>query len=167
MKIARWLSTLPLRLRTLFLKKHVEEELDEELQFHLDSQVEELVAKGRSPMEARRAAAKALGGVERQKEQCRDARAWQWLEILRADVRFGWRQLMKRKVTTTAAVLSLALGIGSCVAAFRLVDALFLRPMPVSDPASLYVVAFTRRLQSICLDFLRPSRIRCLSRNAT
>ena len=58
-----------------------------------------------------------------------------WMDSLRADVVFGWRQLMKRKVTTGAAVLSLALAIGACTAAFRLVDALFLRPMPVSDPA--------------------------------
>jgi predicted permease len=144
MKMMRWLGTLPLRLKTLFLKSHLEDELDEEFQFHLDRKAEELVERGVSVEEARVMAKKALG-VERQKEQCRDVRAGQWLEVLRADIRFGWRQLMKRKVTTAAAVLSLALGIGSCMAAFRLVDALFLRPMPVSDPASLYVVAYTRQ----------------------
>jgi predicted permease len=58
------------------------------------------------------------------------------------DVVFGWRQLMKRKVTTGAAVLSLALAMGACTAAFRLVDALFLRPMPVRDPGSLYSVSY-------------------------
>ncbi len=61
----------------------------------------------------------------------------------RADVVFGWRQLMKRKVATAAAVLSLALAIGACTAAFQLVDALFLRPMPVRDPGSLYSVSST------------------------
>lgn len=142
MRIARWLSTVPLRLRTVFLKKHLEVDLDEELQFHLDSQVEDLIAQGFSPTDARRAAVRALGGMERQKEQCRDMRAGQWLGSLRADVVFGWRQLMKRKVTTAAAVLSLGLAIGACTSAFRLVDALFLRPMPVSDPASLYAVSY-------------------------
>jgi predicted permease len=64
------------------------------------------------------------------------------LGYLRADAVFGWRQMMKRKVATGAAVLSLALAIGACTAAFRLVDALFLRPMPVRDPGSLYSVSY-------------------------
>ena len=65
-----------------------------------------------------------------------------WLETVRADAVFGWRQLMKKKATTAAAVLSLALAIGSCVAAFRLCDALLLRPLPVADAARLQSVAF-------------------------
>jgi predicted permease len=145
MKPSRWLSSLPLRVRTLFKKRAAEKELEEEIRFHVERQVEALVEQGFSPEAARAMAMKQMGNVERQMELCRDVRAWQGLEVLRADVRFGYRQLMKRKVTTAAAVLSLALGIGSCVAAFRLVDALFLRPMPVSDPASLYVATYTRQ----------------------
>ena len=145
MKISRWLSSLPLRVRTLFKKRATEIDLDEEIRFHVDQQVDALVEQGFSPETARAMAIKEMGNVERQMEQCREVRAWHWLEVLRADVRFGWRQLMKRKVTTAAAVLSLALGIGSCMAAFRLVDALFLRPMPVNDPAHLYVAAYTRQ----------------------
>ena len=83
----RWVTTIPLRLRTLFEKSRVERELDEELQFHLDQQMERLVMKGMSTAEARRFAMKSLGGVERQMERCRDVRAWQWLEVLWADVR--------------------------------------------------------------------------------
>jgi predicted permease len=64
------------------------------------------------------------------------------LGFVRADAVFGWRQLMKRKVATGASILSLALAIGACAAAFRLVDALFLRPMPVRDPGSLYSVSY-------------------------
>ena len=64
-----------------------------------------------------------------------------WLDNLRADVTFGWRQLMKRKVTTAAAVLSLALAIGACISAFRLIDALFLRPLPVAHPDRLNFLA--------------------------
>ena len=140
MTMMRWFSTLRLRVRTLFQKKHVERELNEELMFHVEHQVEALIAQGVSPVDARRIAMKSLGGVERQMERCRDVRAWQWVEILRADVVFGWRQLLKNKVTTAAAVLSLALGIGSCVAAFQLVDALFLRPLPVAHAERLYGV---------------------------
>lgn len=145
MKMSRWLSSLPLRMRMLFKKRVIESELDAEIRFHLQSQVDALVERGFSLETAQRMALKEIGNIDRQMELCREVRAWYWLEILYADVRFGWRQLMKRKVTTSAAVLSLALGIGSCVTAFRLVDALFLRPMPVSNPANLYVAAYTRQ----------------------
>ncbi len=64
-----------------------------------------------------------------------------WLDSLRADIVFGWRQLNKRKVTSAAAILSLGLAIGASTAAFRLVDALFLRPLPIADPQRLYVVS--------------------------
>ncbi len=63
-----------------------------------------------------------------------------YLDSLRADIVFGWRQIQKRKATSAAAILSLALAIGACTAAFRLVDALFLRPMPVSHPERLYAL---------------------------
>jgi predicted permease len=140
MRLLRWLTTLPLRLRTLILKIRVEQELDEELQFHLESQVEQLISRGFSPKEARTMALQAMGGVDRQKERCREVRAGQWLGLVAADVVFGWRQLMKRKVTTAAVILSLGLAIGACTSAFRFIDALFLRPMPVTHPERLYAV---------------------------
>ncbi len=65
-----------------------------------------------------------------------------WLDALRADAVFGWRQLIKRKATSAAAILSLALAIGACTAAFRLIDALLLRPLPIANPQRLYVVSF-------------------------
>src|SRR5439155_6652252 len=64
-----------------------------------------------------------------------------WLDSLRADATFGWRQIQKKKVASAAAILSLALAIGSCASAFRLIDALLLRPLPVADPERLYVFA--------------------------
>jgi predicted permease len=140
MRLLRWLTTLSLRLRTLILKSRVEQELDEELQFHLESQVEQLIYRGFSSKEARTMALKALGGVDRQKERCREVRAGQWLRLIGADVEFGWRQLLKRKVTTIAAILSMGLAIGACTSSFRLIDALFLRPMPVTHPDRLYAV---------------------------
>ncbi len=65
-----------------------------------------------------------------------------WLESFRADTVFGWRQLRKNAVTSAAAILSLALAIGACTTAFRLIDALLLRPLPVTEPERLHVVAF-------------------------
>jgi len=119
-------------------------EIDEEVQAHL----EEAVVEGRDPVEASR----AFGSVLRYREESRDVRLVAWLDSLRADAVFGWRQLMKRKVTSAAAILSLALAIGACTGAFRLIDALLLRPLPVADPQHLYVLTrqafFDGRIQS-------------------
>src|SRR5258707_1145455 len=109
-------------------------EIDEELQSH----IEEAIEQGREPGEARR----AFGSPLRQREASRDMRVIAWLDSLRADVIFGWRQLMKNKVTSAAAILSLALAIGACTAAFRLIDAMLLRPLPVAGSARLYSVTF-------------------------
>src|SRR5215472_17277954 len=68
-------------------------------------------------------------------------RAAGWLESLLADASFGWRQLCRNQVTSVAAVLSLALGIGACVAAFRLIDDLHWRPLPISGSSKLYVLS--------------------------
>src|SRR5579872_2477964 len=65
-----------------------------------------------------------------------------WLESLAADAVFGLRQLAKHKISSAAAIISLALGIGASVAAFRLVDALFLRPLPAADPGHLYEITY-------------------------
>ncbi|HYK36634.1 ADOP family duplicated permease [Alloacidobacterium sp.] len=108
-------------------------EIDEELQSH----IEEAIASGRDPDEARR----TFGSILRQREASHSIRVAGWLESLLADVRFGWRQLCRNKVTSVAAVLSLALGIGSCVAAFRLIDALLWRPLPISNSSNLYVLS--------------------------
>src|SRR5229473_3724243 len=109
-------------------------EIDEELESHIAQAIEQ----GRDPAEARR----ALGSVVRQSEQSRDIRLIPWLDSLRADVVFGWRRLRKSKVTSAAAILSLGLAIGACTSAFRLIDALLLRPLPVAEPERLRVVAF-------------------------
>ena len=84
---------------------------------------------------------RSFGSQLRLREQSRDARIVVWIDRLRADLVFGWRQLLKRKVTTAAAVLSLALAIGACTSAFRLIDALFLRPLPVAHADRLYVLS--------------------------
>ena len=108
-------------------------ELDEELQFH----IEEAIAAGRDPKEARR----AFGCTLHAREASHSIRVVGWLESLLSDISFGWRQLRRNKVTSLAAVLSLALGIGSCVAAFRLIDALLWRPLPISGASRLYVLS--------------------------
>ena len=100
------------RVRNVFRGERMNREIQEEMEAHLA----EAVAQGRDPVEARR----AFGSSLRRGEESHSVRVMGWLDSLRADVVFGWRQLMKRKVTTGAAVLSLALAIGACTAAFLL-----------------------------------------------
>jgi predicted permease len=113
--------------------ERVNREIEEELLSH----IEEAIASGRDANEAQR----AFGSTLHVCEASHSIRVAGWLESLVADVRFGWRQLGRNKVASAAAVLSLALGIGSCVAAFRLIDALLWRPLPISNSSSLYVVS--------------------------
>jgi putative ABC transport system permease protein len=122
------------RIANLFRGDGLSREIDEELQSH----IEEAIERGRDPAEARR----TFGSTLQRREESRDIRIVPWLDSLRADAVFGWRQLMKRKATSAAAILSLALAIGACTSAFRLIDALLLRPLPVANPDRLYVVAF-------------------------
>ncbi|MGH9591894.1 MAG: ABC transporter permease, partial [Bryobacteraceae bacterium] len=110
--------------------------LNRELAEELESHIAEAIEHGRDPAEARR----AFGSPLRQREESRDVRVVAWLDSLRADAVFGWRQLKKNKVTTLAAILSLGLAIGACTSAFRLIDALLLRPLPVASPNLLYAV---------------------------
>ena len=113
------------------------ERLNREIEEELQSHIEEAIASGHVADEARR----TFGSILRQREASHGIRAAEWLESLLADTKFGWRQLCRNKVMSVAAVLSLALGIGSCVAAFRLIDALLWRPLPISNSSKLYVLS--------------------------
>jgi predicted permease len=121
------------RIANLFRGDGLSREIDEELQSH----IEEAVEQGRERAEARR----SFGSPLLRREESRDVRLVAWLDSVRADAVFGWRQLIKRKVASAAAVLSLALAIGSCASAFRLIDALLLRPLPVAKPEQLYALS--------------------------
>ncbi len=121
------------RISNAFRGDRLNREIEEELQAHM----EEAVAAGRDPREAKR----AFGSVLHAREAGHSLRVAGWLESLLADGRFGWRQLGRNKVASAAAVLSLALGIGSCVGAFRLVDALLWRPLPITGSSRLYGVS--------------------------
>ncbi len=121
------------RMANVFRGDRLNREIEEELQSHLV----EAVAQGRDPQEARL----ALGRPIQQQQQSHDVKVIGWLDALRADLIFGWRQLRRNKVTSVAAILSLALPIGACTSAFRLIDALLLRPLPVAHPERVYVLS--------------------------
>lgn len=121
------------RIANVLRSERLSREIDEELESH----IEEAIEQGRDPAEARR----AFGSVLGHREECRDIRLVAWLDSLRADAGFGLRQLKKNKVTSAVAVLSLALAIGACTSAFRIIDALLLRPLPVAEPEQLYALS--------------------------
>jgi putative ABC transport system permease protein len=121
------------RIANVFRGDRLNREIEEELQAH----IAEAVEQGRDPEVARR----ALGAMARLQQKSYDVRVIGWLDSLRADVVFGWRQLKRNRVTSAAAILSLALAIGACTSAFRLIDALLLRPLPVAHPERLYILS--------------------------
>src|SRR6516162_2800369 len=127
----RWSYKLPLRLRSLFCKNEAELDLSEELQFHLQNQTDEYVAKGMDPEEARHAAFRSLGGVEQVKEECREARKMNLVENFARDMRQGLRMLRRNPGFTVLVILCLTLGIGANAAVFSWVEGLLLRPYPL------------------------------------
>jgi predicted permease len=142
----RWYYKVPLRLRSLFRKDKTELDLGEELQFHLLSQIDENVARGMNPQEARRAALHALGGVEQVKEECREARKMNLIENFVRDLRLGLRMLRRNPGFTVLAILCLTLAIGANAAVFGWVEGILLRPYPlVSDQERLVALAGTVR----------------------
>ena len=107
-----------------------------EIDAELESHIEEAIEQGRDPAEARR----AFGSALQRREEVRDIRLIPWLDSLLTDTVFGWRQLKKNRVTSAAAILSMALAIGACTSAFRLIDALLLRPLPIAQPERLHAL---------------------------
>ncbi|HVW07338.1 MAG TPA: ABC transporter permease [Bryobacteraceae bacterium] len=126
-----------LRLRTAFSRAAVESELDEELRYHLERQIDEDIARGMNPREARAAALREFGGYEQKKEECRDTRGFNLVDNLMRDISFAIRQLRKNLVFSGTAIFMLALGICASVAIFVFVDAALLKPLPYQDSAHL------------------------------
>lgn len=125
------------RLRALFRRSDLENELDEELRAHLEREIGQNLRLGMSPEEARQVALKEFGGIEQAKEECRDARGVHMIEEFWQDLRHGLRVLRKSPVFCFTAILTLAVGIGANTAVFTLLHGLFLRGLPVPRPAEL------------------------------
>jgi putative ABC transport system permease protein len=118
----------------------MESEMDAELRFHIEAYADDLVRGGLPRQEAIRRARLEFGGLDRAKEECRDARGVSVVESLIQDLRFGGRMLRKSPGFAGVAIVSLALGIGVNSAVFSLVDSFLLRPWPVSDPGRLVAI---------------------------
>src|SRR5215208_4529386 len=133
----RKLRALFARLAGLAGRDARDRELAEELETHLQMQVEENLRAGMSPVEARRQALVKLGGVAQAVEECRRQRRLPLIETLVKDLRYGLRRLARSPGFTFVAVLSLALGIGANTAIFSLLNTALLRPLPVERPEQI------------------------------
>jgi putative ABC transport system permease protein len=136
----RLTKKLRLRLRSLLRGSQVEQELDEELRYHLEHLVDGHIAAGMSPKDARYAALREMGPIEQRKEECRDARGLALIDSLRQDVSYALRSLRKSPGFSAVTIATLALGIGANTAIFSMVDGILLRPLSYRDPNRLVVV---------------------------
>lgn len=134
------LSDIRYRVRALFSRAEVEQELDDELRFHIEREAEKYERQGMSHDDALRRARLEFGGVEQMKEASRDARGVGIVESVARDLRYAVRSLRSRPAFTLTVVATLALGIGANTAIFTLVDALVLRALPVAHPEQLVIV---------------------------
>jgi len=142
----RWFYTLPLRLRALFGRNRLDQELKDELRDHLELQIKENLARGMSAEDARYSALRALGGVAQIEEQCRDTRGVNAIENLLQDLCYGLRQLRRSRGFSALAILCLTLGIGANATVFSWVEGILFRPYPaVAHQERLLALAGTAR----------------------
>jgi putative ABC transport system permease protein len=138
------ISDLLFRLRAIFRRRSIEHELDEELRFHLENEIEKLMRSGLSREEASRKARLSLGGMDQVKEECRDARGVWWLDIVLQDMRYGIRGLRRNPGLAVLATATLSLGMAASIVVFSIFEAALLRPLSFRDPDRLVQIWETR-----------------------
>jgi predicted permease len=142
MRPGRAFDILRLRLRSIFRRAAVERDLHRELEFHLEQERAENTSLGLPVEDARYAAQRAMGGIAQIEEECRDMRRINFIDNLRADVRYALRTLSGSPGFTTVILLTLALSIGATTAIFSVIDGVLLRPLPFREPGRLVRVFF-------------------------
>jgi putative ABC transport system permease protein len=139
-------SDLYYRLRAIFHRNSMEEDLEDELRFHLECEVEKLVRKGVAREEALRQSQLEFGGTEQVREECRDARGIGLWDVTGQILRYALRQHSQRPAFAVLVVLILALGIGASTALFSMVKAILIAPLPYPESGRL-VMIWERNLQ--------------------
>ena len=150
------LSDLVERVRSIIFRGRDERELAEELRFHTDMDAERLQGSGLSAGEARRQSALMLGGVERVKEDVRDARGTRLFHDAGRDFGFAVRTLLRNPGFASVAILTLAVGIGGTTAVFSAVDAVLLQPLPYQQPGQLVRVYYSEARRREERGFVTP-----------
>ena len=133
-------ALIRLRFRTMFRRARVEEELEEEIRYHLERQTDEYIASGMTSGDARLAARRALGDITQHEEQCRDTRGLKMIDNAIMDARYALWQMRKSPGFAFAAVFVLALGVSAAVTIFAFVDAALIRPLPYKNQSRLVSV---------------------------
>jgi len=141
--LTKWLT----HLRFLATRK-THNDVDDELQFHLEQQTQANIAAGMPPAEARRQATIAFGGVERTREQCREERPSFGMETLLQDIRYALRGFRRNPVFTITIVATLMLGIGATTAVFSVVDRILFRPLPYAQADRLVSLGMSQSLET-------------------
>jgi putative ABC transport system permease protein len=139
------LREIAARLRAFFVSRELDRDFDEELESHVAMQIEDNVRRGMSPDQARRSALLRVGGPASLRQQHREARGFPALDAVLQDVRFAFRLIAKERWFSAAAAVALALGIGVNVVGFTMVNAAFLRGLPVEDSSRVYLLSWQTR----------------------
>ncbi|HYL95319.1 MAG TPA: ABC transporter permease, partial [Terriglobales bacterium] len=144
----RWRAQISAWLRSLIHRPEMNDDLAEELRFHMERQMEANLAAGMGPEQARRQAVLAFGGLEGVKENCRDQWGARLLDSTAKDVHYAFRGFRKNPVFTLAAVCTIALGIGATTAVFSVVDRILFRSLPYPQAERLVSVGITAPIEN-------------------